>query len=120
MDEKQMIALLTSFKEEIIEAFDHRISLSEERFQHSIDLLVEGQQTQVERMDRSDLRLDGIEEKILVLDVNVLALNSKFVSLDAKVVSLDAKLDTVASDLRLHRRDTEAHHGVYRVKESDE
>ena len=112
MDDKQLTAILTSFKEEIIEAFDHRIGLSEERFQHSIDLLVEGQQTQVERMDRNDVRLDGIEEKVLGLDLKIIAL-------DSKVTSLDVKLESVASDLKLHRRDTEAHHGVYRVKESE-
>ena len=28
------------------------------------------------------------------------------------------KIDTVSTDLKEHRADTEAHHGVYRVKES--
>ncbi len=31
-----------------------------------------------------------------------------------------ANIDAVATDLAAHRADTEAHHGVYRVKESGE
>ena len=31
---------------------------------------------------------------------------------------LSGKIDAVAADLKAHRADTEAHHGVYRVKES--
>ncbi len=33
--------------------------------------------------------------------------------------ALNKKIDGVATDLTAHRKDTEAHHGVYRVKESD-
>ena len=34
--------------------------------------------------------------------------------------TLNGKIDVVAADLSAHRADTEAHHGVYRVKESRE
>jgi hypothetical protein len=36
---------------------------------------------------------------------------------DFKVETLNSKIDAVASDLTAHRRDTEAHQSVYKVKE---
>lgn len=35
-----------------------------------------------------------------------------------KINILNTKIDGVAVDLKAHRSDTEAHHGVYRVKEN--
>ena len=35
-----------------------------------------------------------------------------------KIDTLNKKIDAVAIDLKAHRNDTEAHHGVYMVKES--
>jgi hypothetical protein len=35
-----------------------------------------------------------------------------------KLDTLNTKIDAVATELSAHRVDTEAHHGVYRVKES--
>jgi len=37
---------------------------------------------------------------------------------DEAEARLEAKIDAVAADLAAHRADTEAHHGVYRVKET--
>jgi hypothetical protein len=37
---------------------------------------------------------------------------------DRRMENLAKKIDSVAVDLSAHRSDTEAHHGVYRVKES--
>ena len=92
IDEKQLMAVLTSFKEDMIEAFDRRIGIVEENFQHKLDLVVEGQQMLAERMDRMEERLDRVEVKV----------------------------DAVAADLTAHRADTEAYHGVWRVKEESE
>ena len=39
------------------------------------------------------------------------------VDLKATDKRLSGKIDGVAADLKAHRADTEAHHGVYRVKE---
>jgi hypothetical protein len=50
---------MTAFKEETIEAFDRRIGILEESFQHKLDLVVDGQQMLAERMDRMAGRLDG-------------------------------------------------------------
>ena len=35
-----------------------------------------------------------------------------------KIDTLNKKIGSVAADLKAHRSDTEAHHGVYMVKES--
>ena len=40
--------------------------------------------------------------------------------LDRFETSLGARIDAVAADLVAHRADTEAHHGIYRVKEAEE
>jgi hypothetical protein len=62
-------------------------------FQHKLELVVGGQQMLGERMDRMEVEL---KEEIGKVDQHVTA---------------------VAADLSAHRKDTEAHHGVYRVKE---
>lgn len=56
--------------------------------------------------DKLDLVVDGYQ-----------ALSEK---LDRVEINLSEKIDVVAADLSAHRTDTEAHHGVYRVKEEDE
>ncbi|MCK9365450.1 MAG: hypothetical protein M0P74_17850, partial [Syntrophales bacterium] len=64
-------------------------------------------------------------EKINLVDFKVGALNKKIDDvhdkLDKKIDDvrdeLGRKIDTVAADLTAHRRDTEAHSPVYRVKE---
>ncbi|MCK9365454.1 MAG: hypothetical protein M0P74_17870 [Syntrophales bacterium] len=53
-------------------------------------------------------------EKINLVDFKVGALNKK---IDDVRDELGRKIDTVAADLTAHRRDTEAHSPVYRVKE---
>ena len=45
-------------------------------------------------------------------------LGEKINLVDFKVETLNSKIDAVASDLTAHRRDTEAHPSVYKVKES--
>jgi len=44
-------------------------------------------------------------------------LGEKINLVDFKVETLNSKIDAVASDLAAHRRDTEAHPSVYKVKE---
>ncbi len=60
-----------------------------------------------ERFDMVDFKIDTLNEKI------------DGVAADLKVTDkrLSGKIDAVAADLKAHRSDTEAHHGVYRVKE---
>ena len=44
-------------------------------------------------------------------------LGEKINLVDFKVETLNSKIDAMASDLTAHRRDTEAHPSVYKVKE---
>ncbi len=70
--------------------FKHHVGIIAEDFQHKMDIVVEGHQMLAEKIDRLEVRMDRLETKV----------------------------DGVAIDLAAHRADTEAHHGVYRVKES--
>ena len=54
--------------------------------------------------DKLSKKIDGVEEK----------LTKKIVGVEEK---LSKKIDGVAAELRAHRADTEAHHGVYGVRE---
>ncbi|WP_298272089.1 hypothetical protein [Geobacter sp.] len=64
-----------------------------------------------ERFDLVDLKIDTLNKKIDEVDER---LNKKIDEVEEK---LGKKIDAVAVDLAAHRADTEAHHGVYRVKE---
>ncbi len=115
MDEKdfrnfeQMLATvvdsrLEQFRDEIGEDFRHQVGILSENFQHKLDIVVEGQQMLSERMDRMeerlDKRIDQVEKRLDLVESN-----------------LTKKIDAVAADLAAHRKGTEAHHGVYWVKE---
>ncbi len=76
----------------IEEMFKHHIGVMSEDFQHKLDIVVEGHQMLNEKIDRMEVRLERVEDKV----------------------------DAVATDLAAHRADTEAHSSVYRVKESGE
>jgi chromosome segregation ATPase len=60
-------------------------------------------------------RIDGIEASLSARIDGVEA--SLSARIDGVEASLSEKIDAVAADLSAHRADTEAHHGVYRVKE---
>jgi hypothetical protein len=78
----------------IEEIFKHHVGIMAEDFQHKLDIVIEGHQMLSEKIDRVETslgeRLDRVENKV----------------------------DAVAADLSAHRKDTEAHGPVYRVKES--
>ncbi len=93
IDEKQLIALLTNFKDEIIQSVDHRLGISQEDFQHKLDLVVEGQQMLAEKMDRVEDNLKGEIRKV------------------------DHRVTAMSADLVEHRQDTEAHRKGWRVSE---
>jgi hypothetical protein len=65
------------------------IGVQGEDFQHKLDLEVEGFQMLAEKIDRFGIKLDQVE----------------------------TGLDGVAASIAAHRMDTEAHQGLYRVKE---
>ncbi|MCM2358012.1 MAG: hypothetical protein NDI77_07680 [Geobacteraceae bacterium] len=64
-----------------------------------------------ERFDLVDFKIDTLNKKIDAVDEK---LSRKIDAVDDK---LSKKIDAVSADLSAHRADTEAHHGVYRVKE---
>lgn len=75
------------------------------------DLVLEGHAA----LDRKiDIRFDQLDEKIEHNSFMIAALNKKIDAVDER---LSEKIDAVAADVAAHRADTEAHHGVYRVKE---
>ena len=64
--------------------------------------------------DHTAFMIETLNRKIDDVDAK---LSKKIDDVDAK---LSKKIDAVAVDLAAHRTDTEAHHGIYRVKEGDE
>ncbi len=73
---------------------EHQTGIISEDFQHKLDIVVEGHQMLSEKIDRVESSLGGRLDRV------------------------EKKVDAVAADLSAHRKDTEAHGPVYRVKES--
>jgi len=90
---------LCNFK---IDTLNQKIDGVEEKLTNKIDGVEE----------RLNQKVDGVEEKLTKKIDGVAA------DLKATDERLSIKIDGVAADLKAHRADTEAHHGVYRVKES--
>jgi hypothetical protein len=65
-----------------------------------------------------DLVLEGHEVLSSEIRDSRSELNTKHEHTVFLIEALNKKIDSVAADLAAHRKDTEAHHGVYRVKES--
>ena len=88
---------------QIKEIFTHQLGIFADDVQHKFDLVIEGQQSLSEQMDRmkSDLKSD--------LD----RVDKRLTSVDGR---LSEKIDGVAADLKTHRADTEAHRS-YGVRE---
>jgi len=63
-------------------------------------------------IDLCNFKIDTLNQKIDAVDEK---LSKKIDAVDEK---LSKKIDAVADELKAHRADTEAHHGVYLVKES--
>jgi len=60
-------------------------------------------------------RIDAVDEK---LSKRIDAVDEKLTNrIDSVEESLGTRLDAVAANLKAHRADTEAHHGIYRVQE---
>jgi hypothetical protein len=96
---------MRQFKDEIIGKFDRAIGATEDNVQHKLDLVVEGQQSLVERMDRMEGRMVGIENRLERVEV--------------RGAAVEKKVDGIAVDLNEHRRDTEAHRKGWRVREDE-
>ena len=64
-----------------------------------------------------DLVLEGYAALDKKLDTRFDELNEKIENNSFKIDILNNKIDGVAVELKAHRADTEAHHGVYGVRE---
>ena len=89
----------------------------------NVKLVLEGHEGL--RHDIQDLASET-KEHFEVVDLKFEALNNKIDAVDEKLSNrldkvgekLTNHIDAVAADLKAHRADTEAHHGIYQVKES--
>ena len=64
-----------------------------------------------EKIDHVNFKIEVLNDKIDTVEAR---LNDK---IEAVQRNLAGKIDAVADDLSAHRADTEAHHGLYLVKE---
>ena len=103
-DINKLVKMISEFKDEIKDEFHHQLGIQTENFQHKLDIVVEGHQMLVEKINhvevRLDQRMDGLERKICEVHV-----------------SLSKEIKGVAADLKEHRTDTEVHKKIYKVKE---
>jgi hypothetical protein len=94
VDEKDFARIERLFERQA-EQFQMHIGVIEESFQHKLDLVVEGQQMLAQAVQETRAELKE------------------------EIAKVDRRVTAVAADLSAHRADTEAHHGVYRVKEGN-
>jgi len=85
-----------------------------EDINRKFDIVIEGHTALDKKIDD---RFNELKEEI---KENTFAIGVLSKRIDDVEESLGKKLDAVAADLSAHRADTEAHHGVYRVKETEE
>jgi hypothetical protein len=93
-----------------------------EDIREKFDLVLEGHD--VLHKEIRDTR-EELCEKINLVDFKVGVLNQKIDNVETRLnqkidnveASLGSKIDAVAADLAAHRRDTEAHPSLYKVKE---
>ena len=69
-----------------------------------------------------EILLENIDKKFDIVIEGYSTLDRKIDDLSKKTEErfdlIDFKIETIAADLKAHRQDTEAHHSIYRVKES--
>ena len=95
MDAEEIKKIDEMFKRHVdvaTENFKHHVGAMYEGFQHKLDIIVEGHQMLTEKIDRMEVRLERVEDKV----------------------------DAVSTDVATHKVNTVAHGTVYRVKESGE
>ena len=128
-DFKRLEQIIVNFKEEVKVEFRHQLGIQSENFQHTMDIVVEGHE--LLRKEIRDTRVE-LSEKIKFVDFKLETMNETLhkkidavnenlnEKIDAVNESLSEKINAVAVDLSAHRRDTEAHPLVYKVKEGRE
>jgi len=87
------------------------LEISLEDIRGKFDLVLEGHSSLHKRIDKAEQNLN---DNISLVDFKVGVLNQK---IDDVRDELGQKIDAVAADIAAHRRDTEAHPSLYKVKE---
>ncbi len=103
MDESDRRFIETLFARQT-EQFQQYVGVIAENFDHKLDIVAEGQQLLAEKLELTNSELRNEIRKV----------DQRLTMVEARI---EQKIDAVATDLAAHRADTEAHHGVYRVKE---
>ena len=67
-----------------------------------------------------DIVIEGHAALDAKMDTMQRELAEKIDQVDFKVEVVNQRVNAIAADLTAHRADTEAHHGIYRVRESGE
>ena len=109
-------------KEELISAKEElgaRIDSVENNLGARIDSVENNLNERIDSVEKNlGERIDSVEnnlnERIDSVEKN---LGEKVDQNTIRIEALDDKIDAVATDLKAHRADTEAHHGIYRVQE---
>jgi hypothetical protein len=102
----------------LLESIDNKFQLVLEGHSSLANQIKETRQELLERADLTDFKLDVLNKKIDEVDER-LSQKIDAVAADLKITDerLGKKIDSVSADLKAHRADTEAHHGIYMVKE---
>ncbi|WP_298435391.1 hypothetical protein [Geobacter sp.] len=98
--------------------FDAKFNELNEKIEHN-SFLIGALNQKIDDVDnRLNDKIDHAEQRLNdKIDDVERRLNDKIDDVEKR---LSGKIDAVATDLSAHRADTEAHHGVWRVKEGEE
>ena len=107
---------LVDFK---VEALNQKIDIVEAKLNQKIDSVEDNLNQKIASVeDNLNQKIDSVEDNLNQKIAGVQdSLNQKIDSVETR---LSKKLDAVAADLTAHRRDTEAHPSVYKVKEGSD
>jgi len=103
-DKTHLEQLLKNQFTELDQRFERHVKTISESFDLKIGFIADGQV--ILRREMHEIR-DELKQDIALLDFKIETVNQH----------LSQKIDGVATDLKAHRADTEAHNGIYRVKE---
>ena len=91
----------------LLESIDSKFQLVLEGHSSLANQIRETRQELLERADLTHFKLDLLNKKIDAVAADLKTTDER----------LNKKIDSFSADLKAHRADTEAHHGICRVKE---
>lgn len=98
------------------EQFQQHVVAVMESFDSKLAVVAEGHQMLSETLARVESRLtESFDHKLAVVAEGHRVLSETLERVESR---LGEKIDKIAAEVAAHRADTEAHHGIYRVKES--